>query len=66
MRRFGDRRDGKKVRDIHGVQNILIDFKPNRCDSAVYMNSKIDMTNFVKFMKHVYIGNYTQFINKII
>ena len=50
MRRFGDRKDGAKVRDIHGVQNILIDFKPNRCDSAVYMNHKIDMTNFVKFM----------------
>lgn len=47
---FGDRRDGKKVRDIHGNQNIMIDFKPNRCDSSVYMNHKIDMTNFVKFM----------------
>lgn len=45
------RRDAYKVKDIHGVQNILIDFKPNRCDSAVYMNRKIDMTNFVKFMK---------------
>ena len=44
------RRDGYKVKDIHGMQNILIDFKPNRCDSAVYMNRKIDMTNFVKFM----------------
>ena len=47
---FGDRRDATKVRDIHGMQNILIDFKPGRCDSAVYMNHKIDMTNFVKFM----------------
>ena len=45
------RRDGYKVKDIHGEQNILIDFKPNRCDSAVYINKKIDMTNFVKFMK---------------
>ncbi len=45
-----DRRDGYKVKDIHGMQNILIDFKPNRCDSAVYMNTKIDMTNFVKFI----------------
>ena len=45
------RRDAYKVKDLHGVQNILIDFKPNRCDSAVYMNRKIDMTNFVKFMK---------------
>ena len=47
---FGDRKDGKKVRSIHCNQNILIDFKPNRCDSSVYMNHKIDMTNFVKFM----------------
>lgn len=46
-----NRRDGYKVKDIHGMQNILIDFKPNRCDSAVYMNRRIDMTNFVKFMK---------------
>lgn len=45
-----DRRDGYKVKDLHGVQNILIDFKPNRCDSAVYMNAKIDVTNFVKFI----------------
>ena len=47
---FGDRRDGKKVRDIHGVQNILIDFKPHRRDSAVYMNTDIDMTEFVKYI----------------
>ena len=48
---FGDRRDGYKVKDIHGIQNILIDFKPNRCDSVVYMNVDIDMTNFVKYMR---------------
>ena len=46
-----DRRDGYKVKDIHGIQNIMIDFKPNRCDSFVYMNAKIDVTNFVKFIK---------------
>ena len=48
---FGDRRDATRVRDIHGMQNIMFDFKPNRCDSSVYMNHKIDMTNFVKFME---------------
>ncbi len=47
---FGDRRDGKKVRDIHGMQNILTDFKPHRRDSAVYMNVDIDVTEFVKYM----------------
>lgn len=50
MKRIGDRRDGVRVRDIHGMQNILIDFKPNRCDSVVYMNSKLDVTEFVKFI----------------
>ncbi|MBQ6477309.1 MAG: hypothetical protein IJI43_02625 [Bacilli bacterium] len=47
---FGDRRDGYRVRDINGFQYILIDFKPNRCDSAVYMNVDVDVTEFVKFM----------------
>ena len=50
MKKIGDRKDGSRVRNIHGTQNILIDFKPNRCDSAVYMNHKMDMTNFVKYM----------------
>lgn len=50
MKRIGDRRDAKKVRNIHGMQNLLIDFIPRRCDSTVYMNSKIDVTEFVKFI----------------
>ena len=50
MIKFGDRRDATRVKDIHGMQNILIDFIPNRCDAAVYMNTKIDMTEFVKFI----------------
>ena len=48
---FGDRRDGYRVRDVNGFQYILIDFKPGRCDSAVYMNVDVDVTEFVKFMK---------------
>ena len=48
---FGDRKDGYRIRDINGFQYVLIDFKPNRCDSAVYMNVDIDVTEFVKFMK---------------
>ena len=48
---FGDRRDGYRVRDINGFQYVLFDFKPGRCDSAVYMNVDIDVTEFVKFMK---------------
>lgn len=48
---FGDRRDGYRVKDINGFQYVLFDFKPGRCDSAVYMNVDIDVTEFVKFIK---------------
>lgn len=43
-------RGGHKEKNINGVNNLLIDFKPNRCDSSVYMNFKVDVTKFVKFM----------------
>ncbi len=44
-------RKGHKVKDVTGMQNIMFDLKPNRCDSEVYMNSDIDATEFVKYMK---------------
>lgn len=50
MKKIGDRRDGKKVRELDGLHNILIDLKPRRCDSDVYINQKIDMTNLVKYI----------------
>ena len=48
-----DRKDGYRVKDIHAGNKILIDFKPNRCDAAVYMNETIDVTAFVKRMKEL-------------
>ncbi len=47
---FGIRKDAIKVKDVHGTTNILIDFKPRRSDGEVYMNVKVDVTEFVKFM----------------
>lgn len=44
------RKDAKKVKNIDGLHNILIDLKPRRCDSDVYINQKIDMTNLVKYI----------------
>ena len=44
-------RKGHKVKDVTGMQNILFDLKPNRSESEVYMNSDIDVTEFVKYMK---------------
>lgn len=41
----------KRVKDITGMAQICIDLKPNRCDSDVYINQKIDLTNLVNYMK---------------
>ena len=37
---MGYKSDSKKVKDINGLQQILIDLKPDRCDSDVYINQK--------------------------
>ena len=49
-RRFGDRRDGRKLREMDGMHNLMLDLKPNRCDSDVYINQKMDVTNLIKYM----------------
>ncbi len=50
MKKFGDRKDGRRVRDLAGMAQISIDLKPNRCDSDVYINQKMDLTELVKYV----------------
>ena len=50
-KRFGDRKDGRKVRDLDGMHNIMLGLMPKRCDSDVYMNVKIDVTALVKYVE---------------
>ena len=45
-----DRRDGKRVKGLHGMTNILIDFAPTRAESEVYSNVEIDVTNFCEYI----------------
>lgn len=51
MKRIGDRKDAKKVRNIDGLHNVMIDIKPERCDSDVYMNKEIDITKLIKYVE---------------
>ncbi len=44
-------RKGHKVKDVTGIQNVMFDLKPNRCEAEVFMTSDIDVTEFVKYMK---------------
>ena len=46
-----NRRDGKLIKDINGMFQLMLDLKPNRCDSDVYINQKVDVTNLVKYIE---------------
>lgn len=51
MKRIGDRKDAKKVKNLDGLHNVMIDIKPERCDSDVYMNKEIDVTKLIKYVE---------------
>lgn len=44
-------RKGHKVKDVTGMQNIMFDLKPNRCEAEVFMSADLDVTEFVKYIK---------------
>ena len=44
-------RKGHKVKDVTGMQNIMFDLKPNRCEAEVFMDLDINVTEFVKYIK---------------
>ncbi len=50
-RKFGDRKDAKRIRNLSGLAQISIDLKPNRSVSDVYINRKMDLTNLVKYIE---------------
>ena len=49
---FGDRKDGKLVRDIDGMHFICPIIYPNRCDNEAFIYEKIDLTNVNKYLKN--------------
>ena len=49
-RRFGDRRDGRWVRDVPGLQTIMGHMMVNRTDAEVYINERIDCTEVLQYI----------------
>lgn len=49
-RRFGDRRDGRLVRDVPGLQVIMGHILPNRTDCEVYLHERYDCTELLKYI----------------
>ena len=49
------------------MQQICIDLKPNRCDSDVYINQKIDVTNLMEYLaKRKEEGTHITFFHAIV
>ncbi len=49
-RRRGDRRDGRWVRDVPGLQTIMAHILPNRTDCEVFMKDSFDVTELLPYL----------------
>ncbi len=50
-RKFGDRKDGKLLKDIDSMHYIMPLMYPNRCDNEACMNFTIDLTNAKAYLE---------------
>lgn len=63
MKKLRDRKDGKRIK-INGMNYIMYHLKKKRCDSEVYVNKKIDVTNLVKYIeKEKQKGNHITYFH---
>ena len=47
---FKNRKDAKRITNLTATSAVIYQLKKKRCDSDVYINQKIDMTNAVKYV----------------
>lgn len=59
-KKFGDRKDGAKLRNIHAMHLVMPLMYPNRCDNEAFISERIDLTNVLAYLdeKNAY-NNYT-------
>ncbi len=51
MRKWWDRYDATRVRDIDGLHSYMAFLMPNRTDAEVYLNEKLDITKLLEYIK---------------
>ena len=49
-RQFGDRKDGKLIRDLDSLHYITGIIYPNRCDNEAFISETIDLTNINAYL----------------
>ena len=50
-RKRGDRKDGTWIKDIDGIHGIMPYLMPQRCESEVYIQETIDVTNMMRYIE---------------
>ena len=51
MKKFGDRKDGIRLRKIHSMHVIMPLIFPNRCDNEAFISDCIDLTNINAYLE---------------
>lgn len=49
-KKFGDRKDGVKLRNIHSMHVIMPLMFPNRCDNEAFISERIDLTGINTYL----------------
>lgn len=49
--KWGERRDGKLLRDIDSMHFIMPLMYPNRCDNEAFISERIDLTTVMKYLE---------------
>lgn len=50
-KKFGDRRDGKKLKKLHAMHVVMPMIFPNRCDNEAFISERIDLTNLNAYLE---------------
>ena len=50
-KRFGDRKDGARLTNIHSMHLVMPLMYPNRCDNEAFISERIDLTNIHAYLE---------------
>ena len=45
------RKDGKRIKNLSGMGQLIMDLNPLRIGSEVYINEDVDVTELMKYLK---------------
>ena len=50
-KKIGDRRDGRRIRDVDGLHVIIVHLMPRRTEAEVYLQYTVDVTELLKYIE---------------